>query len=70
MTEKELLEKIKSSAEEIEVPESLSPESIKKKLDDTVQTKKHGYMRHFYAGRKIAAAAVVIFVCGMGVAAV
>ncbi len=70
MTEKELLEKIKSSAEEIEVPESLSPESIKKKLDDTVQTKKHGYMRHFYAGRKIAAAAVVVFVCGMGVAAV
>lgn len=36
MTEKDLLEKIKSSAEEIEVPESLSPDIIKKKLDETV----------------------------------
>lgn len=60
MTEKELLEKIKSSAEEIEVPERLSPESIKRKLD----------RRHFRAGRRIAAAAVVVLVCGMGAAAV
>lgn len=60
MTEKELLEKIKSSAEEIEVPERLSPEAIKKKLDK----------RHFRAGRRIAAAAVIVLVCGMGAAAV
>lgn len=60
MTEKELLEKIKSSAEEIEVPERLSPESIKKKLDK----------RRLRAGRKIAAAAVAVLVCGMGAAAV
>ena len=41
MTERELLEKIKSSAEEIEVPESLSPESIKKRLDAAVQAGEH-----------------------------
>lgn len=90
MTEKELLEKIKSSAEEIEVPESLSPESIKKKLDDAVQagdmaavseetaseetglaTKKKSYRHtwHFSAGRKVAAAAVMVLVCGTGAVA-
>lgn len=36
MTEKELYEKIRSSAKEIEVPESLSPENMKKKLDAMV----------------------------------
>lgn len=36
MTERELLEKIKSSAEEIEVPERLSPDAIKRKLDEAV----------------------------------
>lgn len=72
MTEKELLEKIKSSAEEIDVPESLSPESIKKKLDDCVsekQTKNHWYMGHFNAGRKVAAAAVMVLICGTGAVA-
>lgn len=37
MTEQELYEKIRSSAEEIEVPESLLPENMKKKLDAVVQ---------------------------------
>ena len=36
MTEKELLEKIKSSAEKVEIPESLTPDAIKKKLDAAV----------------------------------
>lgn len=72
MTEKELLEKIKSSAEEIDVPENLSPESIKKKLDDCVsekQTKNHWYMGHFNAGKKVAAAAVMVLICGTGAVA-
>lgn len=66
MTEKELLEKIKSSAEEIKVPESLSPESIKKKLDDAVQEEKKKQHWQFHAGRKIVAAAVMVLVCGTG----
>lgn len=37
MTEQELYEKIRSSAEEIEIPENLLPENIKKKLDAVVQ---------------------------------
>ena len=37
MTEQELYEKIRSSAEEIEVPESLLPENMKKKLDAMAQ---------------------------------
>ena len=37
MTEQELYEKIRSSAKEIEIPESLLPENMKKKLDATVQ---------------------------------
>lgn len=36
MTEKEILEKIKSSAEQVEIPESLTPDAIKKKLDAAV----------------------------------
>lgn len=69
MTEKELLEKIKSSAEEIEVPESLSPESIKKKLDDCTAGKQTKFYRHFSAGKKVAAAAVMLLVCGTGAVA-
>lgn len=38
MTEQELYEKIRSSAEEIEIPESLLPENMKKKLDAAVQS--------------------------------
>lgn len=78
MTEKELLEKIMSSAEQVEVPESLSPDSIKKKLDAAVAS---GELRqeeaqevvqkknHWYSGRKIVAAAAVLLVCGTGVMA-
>lgn len=85
MTEKKLLEKIKSSAEEIEIPESLSPDAIKKKLDaeaamnsaqestDRKEEKKlvsiSGKTR-WYTNRKAVAAAVMFLVCGTGALAV
>lgn len=69
MTEKELLEKIKSSAQEIEVPESLSPESMKKKLEDGLSEKQKRDHWHVTAGRKVIAAAMAVIVCGMGAVA-
>lgn len=74
MTEKELLEKIKSSAEEIEIPESLSPDDIKKKLDaeaamNSVQENtedKKNKKSYWYRSRKVVAAAVMLLVCGTG----
>lgn len=83
MTEKDLLEKIKSSAQEIEVPESLSPENIKEKLDtvgafhseskqEEVSTEIEPVFqkkRHWYNGRKMVAAAAVLLVCGIGATA-
>lgn len=72
MTEQELYEKIRSSAEEIEVPESLSPENMKKKLDAMVleQNKSTQKVSHWRTGRKIVAAAAVMLVCTAGVGAV
>lgn len=61
MTEKELLEKIKSSAEEIEVPECLLPEMIK------IPIGKKNKKQHWYAGRKIATVALGFFVCMTGI---
>lgn len=69
MTEKELLKKIKSSAEEIEVPESLLPDSIKKKLDEAVTVNKsEEKKKHWFTGRKIAIAAGMFLVCGAAAA--
>lgn len=65
MTEQELMEKIKSSAEEIKVPEGISPESMKKKLEAAKQSR--GTKKHWYAGKNVAAAAAVLLVCGTGV---
>ena len=72
MTEQELYEKIRSSAEEIEVPESLSPENMKKKLDAMVgeQNKNTKKVNHWHARTKIVAAAAVLLVCSAGVGAV
>lgn len=85
MTEKELLEKIKSSAEEIEIPESLSPDIIKKKLD-AAEAKKSAQENtedkedntfaatvrkaNWHGSRKTVAAAVMLLVCGTGALAV
>ncbi len=62
MTEQELLEKIKASADEIDIPEEISPEKMKSKLDGR---KKRA------SGRRIAAAAVVaVVLAGIGGGAV
>lgn len=67
MTEKEVLEKIKKTAEQVAIPESLSPETIEKMLN---KTKKQGVFNRF-AGKKMVAAASVLFVCGVcGIGAV
>lgn len=66
MTEKEVLERIKSSAEEIEVPERLSPESIKRQLE---KEKMHQKKRKIYGRRTMAVAAVLLLLCGTGLSA-
>lgn len=67
MTEKEVLEKIKKTAEQVEIPKSLSPETIEEMLN---KTKKRGVFYRF-AGKKMAAAVSVLLVCGVcGIAAV
>lgn len=67
MTEQELMEKIKSSAEEIEIPEEISPESMKKKLEGMEQG--NGAKKHWYAGKNAAVAAAILLMCGVGVTA-
>lgn len=62
MTEQELLEKIKASADEIEIPEGISPEKMKSKLDGRKKR---------VPGRQIAAAAAVaLLLAGLGGGAV
>lgn len=62
MTERELLEKIKESADEIEIPEGISPKEIKRKLDGRKKR---------VPGRQIAAAAAVaVLFAGLGGGAV
>lgn len=84
MTEKELLEKIKQSAEEIEIPKSLEPEEIEKMLNTKKMRKnypqekemsggkydaKQGFFSRF-ANRKVIVAASVFLVCSVcGIAA-
>ena len=70
MTEQELYEKIRTSAEEIEVPEHLSPENMKKKLDAMVLEQKTAKISHWRTGRKFVAAAAVMLVCTAGISAV
>lgn len=65
MTEQELMEKIMSSAEEIEIPEGITPESMKKKLETA--KKSGGAKRHWRAGKSAAVAAAILLVCGAGV---
>lgn len=65
MTEQELMEKIMSSAEEIEIPERITPESMQKKLETA--KKSGGARRHWRAGKNAAVAAAILLVCGAGV---
>lgn len=62
MTEQELLEKIKASADEIDIPEGISPEKIKSKLD--------GRKKRAPGRRIAAAAAVAVLLAGLGGGAV
>ncbi|MBO5373030.1 MAG: beta-propeller domain-containing protein [Lachnospiraceae bacterium] len=62
MTDKELLKKIRNSADAVEIPESLSPENIHKTLDisSIKANPKHNW--HIYPiQRTISAAAVLLF---------
>lgn len=82
MTERELLEMIEKSAEAVEIPESITPEAMKKKLDKLQESqgvfedcekkeqadKPHGGGRKIKkAGRRYVAAAAVLLVCGVGI---
>lgn len=62
MTEKKILEKIKKSAEQVEIPEALSPSEIEKML--------HKQKKSIKIPKKIIAAASVFLICGVcGIAA-
>ena len=65
MTEKELLNKIKQSAERVEVPESLSPENIEKKCRERRQEKerKKFRIRDPRVIGSLSAAAVFVICC-------
>lgn len=58
MTEQELLEKIKISAKQVEIPDSIKPENISKKLSSAPKTR-----WHFSPRKVIPAAAIVLFCC-------
>lgn len=83
MTEQEWMDKIRLSAQEIEVPEGLSPESVKKKLDGLKAEETHKEFEEDKPGKEknvkhsnhdtkkraknIVAAAAVMLVCGAGI---
>ncbi len=60
MTDKELLERIKKSAEQTAVPDSLTPKNITKKLKKPAQRQKP----HRFPPLKTASAAAVVLLCG------
>lgn len=65
MTEKELLNAIKKSADSVPIPESLTPEQITDNLHtfNQKQTKRHRL--HNYSMQKFTSAAAVILLCGI-----
>lgn len=65
MTEKDILEKINDAAEKEPVPESLCPEHMKEKLRKEYQEKGNKLRsRRFLHGSRVAAAALVLLICG------
>ena len=79
MTEQEMLKKIKESADEIEIPESIRPENMKKRMDaqQTAENqaavhrsvwKRGGTAAHRSMWKRVGAAAAVLVV-GLGGAA-
>lgn len=68
MTEQEIMEKIKVSADQIEIPEELRPERMKEKL---VQTdRKSGKVRDIFIRHGSMRVAAALLVCGLGAFAV
>ncbi len=65
MTEKELLNKIKSSADSVEIPESLTPEHIIKHLETNPKATKKLHTLSFFSMQKIASAAAILLLCGI-----
>ena len=58
MTEREWMEKIRESSEGLEIPESITPDQVRRKL----KRQKNGYFR-----KQAVAAAAVLIMCGMGI---
>ncbi|MCQ4638416.1 beta-propeller domain-containing protein [Anaerovorax odorimutans] len=60
MKERELEEKLRQDGEKLEIPESLGPQQIQKKLENAARTKRRPWIR------AIAAAAALVLVAGSG----
>lgn len=65
MTEKDIYEKINESAKSVEIPDSLSPENIEKKLKNVSQNKNKKYS--FFSKYTVAAAACLVVIAAAGV---
>lgn len=63
MTEQELLNKIKESADQVELPDSLTPEHVVKRLEAGNPTKTQ-HIFHFRTAKAVSAAAVLLL-CGI-----
>lgn len=66
MTEQELLENIRQSAEKIEVPESLAPDAMRRKLKAEEENQKMGKKSRKQYYKKMAAVAAMAVVCVAG----
>lgn len=72
MTEQEMFKKIHDSAESVEIPETLLPKNIKKKLDEQKilqykaesSTNKNGRQKNLYRGIMVAAVSVIVILTG------
>ena len=61
MTEQELLNEIRKSAEEIQIPDSLAPEYVSAKLNTPTKPQKHLRL----SARRAVSAAAVLLLCGI-----
>lgn len=70
MTEQEIMEKIKVSADQIEIPEELCPERMKEKLEQTDRKNGKGKIRDIFVRHGSMRVAAAVLVCGLGAFAV
>lgn len=70
MTEQEIMEKIKVSADQIEIPEELCPERMKEKLEQTDRKSGKGKIRDIFVRHGSMRVAAALLVCGLGAFAV